>query len=290
MQPEKTLGSIMAAMAQTIDKYMRGKNTQHAAVSKYLRLYRYEQATEMNCYMQEPAVCLIVQGRKRVMLGNEEYTYSKGYYLVTSVDLPLVAQILDASRDKPYLALTLQIDKKLISQLSLEDHSLPSKKRATMRGLAVNRLNLPMGRAFLHLTNMLFHPAEIAILAPSIYREILYRLLTSEQGDQIRQISNVDSRSYQVAKVIDWLTKNNTRQFKTDELAILAEMSTSSLRYHFQTVTAMSPLQFQNKMRLNTIKQHGKIESRINSSNCIQFRKKCSHIFVNHCRHLDYWT
>lgn len=305
MQPGNTLSepnhddfaATMAAIAKTIDRYMRQQGVQQAAISPYLGVHRYEHPTEMTSYMQEPAVCLVVQGRKRVLLGNEEYVCGKGQYLIASIDLPLTAQIIDASKDKPYLALTLKIDQEQVTRLVNEENLLPAKKQSTLRGLAVSRLNMPIAQTFARLISMLGNPKEIPILAPIIYREILYRLLMSEQGNRIWQILTVGSRSYQIARTINWLTQNSTKQFKTDDLATLSGMSAASLRYYFQTVTAMSPLQFQKKLQMNKMNQQGvtkgeekKATCKICSKKYLQLRKKCSRLFLDHYLKSKRWN
>jgi transcriptional regulator GlxA family with amidase domain len=112
-----------------------------------------------------------------------------------------------------------------------------------------------MVQAFLRLLDLLDHPEDIPVLAPLIQKEILYRLLTGEQGQRLRQISIIGSHSHQIARAIDWLKENYDKTFKVENLAAYTGMSTSSLHYHFRALTAMSPLQFQKRLRLNEARQ-----------------------------------
>lgn len=245
------LSEVMCVLVEMLDGYTLEKGNEPATAYPPLTIYRFESPTELTSYIQEPAVCLIVQGRKRVVLGDEEYFYDKDNYLIISVDLPIVAQILEASKDTPYIGLSLKLDKKQIAQMMLDYHISSSRNRAADRGLAVSRLELSLAQAILRLIEMLDHPEDIPVLAHLVQQEIIYRLLTGEQGRRLQQISMVGSHSHQIARAIDWLKENYAKSFKVEELASLSGMSTSSLHQHFREMTAMSPLQFQKRLRLN---------------------------------------
>ena len=250
-----TVGEEMAILAEKIERWTLARGNEPATAYPPLSIYRHEAPTELISYLQEPSLCLIVQGEKRVLLGEETYVYDKDHYLITSVDLPLIAQILEASSTSPYLGLTLKLEKKQIAQMLLDDHVAISRNRASDRGLVVSRIELPILQAISRLVDLLDHPGDIAVLAPLIQREILYRLLIGEQGRRLQQISMVGSHSHQIARAIDWLKENYDKSFKVEELASYSGMSTSSLHYHFRALTAMSPLQFQKRLRLNEARQ-----------------------------------
>lgn len=249
------VAEVVSVLASGIDRCTRGKGDEQNSAYAPLTLYRIEYPIEQTSYIQEPAVCLIVQGSKRVLLGDEEYFYDKESYLITSVDLPVTAQILEASREKPYMGLILKFDRKQIAQMMLDDNIASSRASASDRGLAVSRLELPLARAFLRLVDLLDQPDDIPVLAPLIQQEIIYRLLTGEQGKRLQQVSMVGSHGHQIARAIDWLKTNYAKSFKVDDLAALSGMSTSSLHHHFRAMTAMSPLQFQKRLRLNGARQ-----------------------------------
>ena len=258
----KNFDEAMVSLYEILNSYTLDKGNEPSTAYAPLTVYRFESPTELTSYLQEPSVCLIVQGRKRVVLGNEEYFYDKDHYLITSVDLPIVAQIIEASKDMPYIGLTLRLDKKQIAQMMIDDHISSSLKRTADRGLAVSRLELPLAKAILRLVELLDHPEDIAILAPLIQQEIVYRLLTGKQGRRLQQSSMMGSHSHQIARAIDWLKENYAKSFKVDELASLSGMSTSSLHQHFREMTAMSPLQFQKRLRLNEARQRMLMEQK----------------------------
>jgi len=215
-----------------------------------LGLFRREQPTEPVSGMYEPSICLIAQGAKRVTLGEDTFVYDAHHYLITSVHLPTVVQIIEASRDKPYLGLRLKFDQREISQL-MADSNLPAPRtQQSGRGMATGEVNLPLLTAFHRLIDLLGEPQDIPILAPIIQREIIYRLLVGDQGARLRQIASAGSQSHQIARAIEWLKVNFMRPLRIDELAEQARMSTSTFHHHFRSMTALSPLQYQKQLRL----------------------------------------
>ena len=254
-QDDKDLNEAMTVLAEKIDRWTSASRNEPTTAYAPLSIYRHEAPTELISYLQEPSLCLIVQGKKRVLLVEETYHYDKDHYLITSVDLPLIAQIFEASRTSPYLGLTLRLEKKQIAQMLLDEHISISRNQTSDRGLVVSKIELPIVQAILRLIDLLDHPSDIPVLAPLIQGEILYRLLISEQGRRLQQISMIGSHSHKIARAIEWLRENYDKSFKVEDLAAHSGMSTSSLHYHFRALTALSPLQFLKRLRLNEARQ-----------------------------------
>jgi AraC-like DNA-binding protein len=216
-----------------------------------LSLFRRDEPTQPTSYMQEPSICLIAQGVKSVLLGDDTYVYDPRHFLITSLDLPTVVEVIKASREKPYLGLRLGLDRREISQLMVESDLPPPRAQQSSRGMTIGDVTLPLLTAFQRLIDLLDEPKDIPILAPIIQREIVYRLLVGDQGVRLRQIASAGSQSYQIARAIDWLKSNFTRPLRIDDLAAHVHMSTSAFHHHFRALTAMSPLQYQKWLRLN---------------------------------------
>jgi AraC-like DNA-binding protein len=201
--------------------------------------------------MYEPSICVIAQGAKRVLLGDDTYVYDAHHFLITSVHLPTVVQIIKANREKPCLGLRLNLDRHEMSQLMVDSHLPPPRAQQSSRGMATGEVTLPLLSAFQRLIDLLAEPEDIPILAPTIQREIIYRLLVGDQGARLRQIASAGSQSHQIAQAIEWLKRHYTRPLRIDDLAAQVHMSPSTFHYHFQALTAMSPLQYQKWLRLN---------------------------------------
>lgn len=216
-----------------------------------LTITRWEAPTELTAYMHEPSLCLVAQGAKRLLLGGELFQYDADHYLITSVDLPLVAQITEANAERPYLGLKLTLDMRMVSQL-LVDSNLPRPRtQKTNLGIAVSRVDLRLLESFMRLLDLFDTPEDIPILAPLIQKEIVYRLLIGEQGLLLRQMGTAGSQSNQIGQVLNWLQKNYAKPLRVDDLAAHARMSSATFHRHFRELTAMSPLQFQKRIRLH---------------------------------------
>jgi AraC-like DNA-binding protein len=216
-----------------------------------LTLYRRNEPSEPISIMYEPRICVVAQGAKRVLLGDETYVYDTQHFLITSVNLPTFAQIIKASRERPCLGLILKLDQRVMSQLMVDSNLPPPRQQQSSRGMATGEVTLPLLSTFQRLIDLLAEPKDIPILAPIIQREIFYRMLIGDQGVRLRQMASAGSQSQQIARAIDWLKGNFTQPLRIDELASQVNMSTSTFHHHFREVTAMSPLQYQKWLRLN---------------------------------------
>lgn len=237
------LGKIIARWTETGD--------QLTTAIPGLSLFQRDAVTPPATYLYEQSICLVAQGVKRVILGGDTYVYDHRHFLITSVDLPVVCEVLSASREQPYLSLLLKIDQHEISQLMADSHLPPPRAQQSSRGMAVGEVTLPLLTAFQRLLDLLDEPADIPILWPIIQREIVYRLLVGDQGPHLRQMALAGSQSRQIAQAIHWLKDNYTKPFRIEELAGRVNMSASTFHHHFRTITAMSPLQYQKWLRLN---------------------------------------
>jgi len=214
-------------------------------------LARRDAPTKPTSSLYEPSLCVIAQGVKRVLLGDDTYVFDAHYFLLTSVDLPTVVQILHASQEQPYLSLLLHLDPREMAQLMVDNHLPPPRAQPASRGMATGAVTVPLLSACHRLLDLLAAPQDIPILAPLIQREILYRLLVGEQGARLRQIASVGSPSQQIAQAIAWLKRHYPHPLRIEALAAHVHMSPSTFHQHFRALTAMSPLQYQKWLRLH---------------------------------------
>ncbi|MDK2955492.1 MAG: hypothetical protein PWQ57_988 [Desulfovibrionales bacterium] len=258
-----------SALAQEIARWTEKEHCLKTAIPG-LVLVKYEAPTEPMSSMYDPCLCLVAQGAKRVMLGDEEYVYDANHFLITSVGLPVVSNVVEASKDAPLLGLALQIDLRLAAQLMV-DSNLPTPRTPQCgRGIAVSEVSAPLLSAFQRLLDLLDQPEDIPILAPLLHKEILYRLLVGDQGPRLRQIASAGSHGNQIVRAVDWLKENYAQQLKIEGLAKQIGMSTSTFHHHFRAMTAMSPLQFQKWLRLHEARRLMLTESQDATSAALQ--------------------
>ena len=227
------------------------KNYRTETALSGLSLYRKDGPTEPVSAMYDPCICLAVQGAKRAVLESDEYMYDAQHYLITPINLPTVVQIVQASPEKPYLGVVLNLDLRTLAELMV-DSALPQPEtQKPGRAMAIGKVTLPLLNAFQRLIDLLDEPKDLPILAPIIKREIFYRLLVGEQGMRLRQMATAGSQGNKIARATDWLKENFTQPLRIDDLAAQVNMSTSTFHHHFRALTAMSPLQYQKWLRLN---------------------------------------
>ncbi|EJG0783472.1 TPA: AraC family transcriptional regulator [Vibrio parahaemolyticus] len=237
-------------LAKLIDRWTGDANQYDTPISG-LRFSRWTTPTPPTSYTHNPSICLIAKGRKRVLLGEESFIYDANHFLISSVDLPIIANIIEASEEQPYLGLIMELDLTEISQLIVDSELAFTQSKEAQKGIAVGELSESLLDAFVRLAELLDEGQNIKILAPIIKREIFYRLLMSEQGTRLHQIVTAGSHSHQIAKAIDWLKNNFVKPLSVGDLASYTGMSKSSFYTHFRSMTSMTPLQFQKKLRLS---------------------------------------
>lgn len=216
-----------------------------------LRLFRSDAPTSATPTLYEPTICLLLQGSKQLLLGDELLQYNALQYLLVPVLLPVSGKIIKANMAEPYLGLALNLDLVELSALMLELGDTHSQQSNTVRGISVGEADLPLLCVFQRLLTLLQQPKDIPVLLPLIKRELLYRLLQSPQGWQLRAFTAQDSHAGRIGKVIELLRQRFAEPLRIKDLAAAVHLSESALFQSFKTVTAMSPLQFQKQLRLN---------------------------------------
>lgn len=213
---------------------------------------RYGSTGTCTCSVYEPSVALMLQGRKMTTAGTRVYTYGRGDLLITSMDVPTTYQVLEASPDKPFVGIGIRIDAvvmtDLIRQLPLEDDAADD---ASVRAITLCRAEAALEEDFLRLVQILYSPRECKFRAPLIIRDIYSLLLLGEHGESIRRIFTNNSRSSRISQAVGWLRDNYREPLSVEALADRVHMSVSSFHRHFKSVTSVSPLQFQKRLRLS---------------------------------------
>jgi AraC-like DNA-binding protein len=249
--PDPSPTSTRASLARCIlDRAVDGVPYQPPEIAD-LMLFRVDQPYMNICAVYEPCVALIVQGSKRILLGDDTLHYGENRYLITSMDLPVQSAVLEASPERPYLGVGLRLDWREIASLMLETPTPPPGSTVRdSRAMTTGALNAPLLEAFDRLLALLDQPEHVAALAPLIKREIHYRLMVGEAGARLRQIATVDTQSHQVARAIASLNARFAEPLRVETLARESGMSLSTFHHHFKALTAMSPLQYQKQRRL----------------------------------------
>jgi AraC-like DNA-binding protein len=215
-----------------------------------IQLRRASSTTEIGHSVSFPALCVVAQGSKEILLGDSRYRYDPVHYLITSAELPIASQITEASKERPYLRFLLKLDPTLVGSVMVEaGHPVP-QSHAAVKAIDVSPVDAGLLDAVVRYVRLLDSPTDAGFLAPLIKREIVYRLLAGEQGARLRHIAVLGGQGHRVAIAIERLREEFDRPLRIKDLARELGMSVSGFHHLFKAVTAMSPLQFQKQLRL----------------------------------------
>lgn len=215
-----------------------------------LNFYRHPALTEPLHGLYSPSICIIAQGAKEVQMGEERFRYDPAHFLLSSLDVPVITQIVEATAEKPFLGLKLDLDPALIASVSVETGVSPGRNDSSVKSIAVGKLQGDLLDAFVRLFRLLDNPGDYRVVSPLVTREIIYRLLTSEHGPRLRQMAAFGGHTNRITKAVQTLRTKFNESLSVEELARELGMSVSSFHQHFKTATSMSPLQFQKLLRL----------------------------------------
>jgi AraC-like DNA-binding protein len=237
---------LLAELRTLVTRHAVGQRGHSRELIDGVQVSRVDEPTEPNAGIARPSVAIVASGVKRTLLNGVAYEYRAGQFLVTSLDLPVVGQALKASRDEPFAVISLRLDPVEIAPLLLETPALP----AQYGGLVVSDATPELLDPVVRLLRIVDRPGDVRVLAPGIRREILWRLLTGDQGALVRQIGLADGMLAHISQAIRWIRGHHSEPIRVAELADLAGMSPSTFHRHFRAATSMTPIQFQKQIRL----------------------------------------
>jgi AraC-like DNA-binding protein len=225
-----------------------------------LTLYRLTAPTACYAAEYETGMAVVAQGRKRVTLGRTTYLCDESTVFLTSVDVPLISEVVSASEESPLLALFLRLDMTIVREILDREEFKWRDGSSQGRPVALGQTGVELLQPCIRLLDLLDAPADISFFSNLIHREIVYRLLQSPQGDRLRAIAGLDHKGRGTAKALTWLRTNYTKPFHLDELAAMARMGISTFNHHFRAVTSVSPLQYQKQLRLFAARERMLVE------------------------------
>lgn len=236
-------------LARLIMSHSQSEGVQETAIPS-LFFIRQSLTTEPAYRVYQPSLCFIAQGSKDIYLAKEQFSYNPNDYLIASMNLPVVGQVIKASPSNPYISFKLEFTQNQILEVLNESQIQLNPTENAGRALFVGQIESDILDSILRLARLLDTPKDIPFLAPLCIREILYRLLQGEYGVTLAQIAMEGSSTYRIQHVIQHIIHHYDQSIPIEELAEMASMSISSFHRNFKEVTAMTPLQFQKQLRL----------------------------------------
>jgi AraC-like DNA-binding protein len=199
-----------------------------------------------------PGIIVVAQGSKQVNLGPTSFIYDESHFLLTAVDLPIVSWVAQASERVPCLVLSLRLDMSMVRELLGREETHVAEAPSDSPAMSIGKTTPEFLNACCRLLDLLDSPQDIPFLSGLIQREIIYRILRGPEGTRLRAVATLGDQSHRTAKAVAWITANYAKPLHVEELAQIASMGVSTLHHHFRMLTAMSPLQYQKQLRLQS--------------------------------------
>ncbi|WP_094605793.1 HTH-type transcriptional activator RhaS [Sporomusa silvacetica DSM 10669] len=284
--PEQIYKKQQDELAKLIERHTGQDGVFETAIPS-LFFVRLSKVIEPVCRVYKPAICFIAQGLKEVLLAQELFKYGPADYLISSMNLPVIGQVITASSDTPYLSLKLEFTQNQIFEVLKEAEIQITSQENTNRAMFVGHMEVSILDAILRLARLLDNPNDIPFLGPIYTKELLYRLLQGQYRVTLAQIAIEGSTTYRIRETIDQIVNNFDKPLRIEDLAEIASMGTSTFHRHFKEVTAMSPLQFQKHLRLQEAQRLLLSEStdaadvafRVGYESASQFNREYSRMF-----------
>ena len=200
--------------------------------------------------MYTPSLIVVAQGRKRVDLGQTTFYYDRSRFLLTSMDLPIVSQVVEASEARPLLAMSLALDMSVVRELLRRDEVPVGEGSLDLAAMVTGKVTTELLSACCRMVDLVENPQDSPYLSSLIQREIIYRILCGPEGARLRAIATSGDQSHRTARAVSWIRNNYAKPIRVDHLAHMAGMGVSTLHHHFRMLTHMSPLQYQKQLRL----------------------------------------
>jgi len=226
-----------------------------------LMLSRRTAPTAPTSVALEPSLAVVAQGRKRIDLGRTTFIFDQSRFLLTSLDLPVVSQVIEARKEVPYLGFLLKLEMPVVRELLSREEIQAPEAPSDSPAMATGETTAELLDAWCRLVDLLNSPQDIPFLSGLIQREIIYRILQGREGARLRAIATLGDQSHLTAKAIAWVRANYAKRLRVEDLANIAGMGVSTLHHHFRALTTMSPLQYQKQLRLHAARERMLIDS-----------------------------
>lgn len=250
----KDAAQLRREISRKIDE-LTGEAEKRVTEVPGLTIVRRVKPTAPSCVTYEPSVAVITQGRKEVVLGKKTLVYDEQHYLLTSVDLPIVSRIPEASAAKPFIGLGLKLEPAVVREVLSVAEPLDAGKVGARAAMGTGETTIEILDACRRLVELVEKPKEIPVLSGLLKRELVFRMLQGREGARLREIATLGNQSQRIARAIEWLRMNYGKQFRVEELAEISGMGISTFHHQFRALTTMSPLQYQKQLRLQTARE-----------------------------------
>ncbi len=276
----------MSTLSQTMNRFLTHEGSVEGPLENTL-MFRVDKAQQATPIIYEPSIYFVAQGCKEAWLEDQRYVYNPGQFLLLTVPLPLRCRVFLASPEKPFMALRLGIDPGVVNELLAQMPQSNDGLDQSEQGIFVSQMTESLRGSVTRLVETLSETSQKNVLAPMIYREILFHVLQGSEGKRLRDFATADRHSNRIALVIDFINQNFDQPIRVEELASIAAMSESSFYQHFKNVAQLSPVQYLKNIRLHHAKHQIFVEQlavseaayRVGYESASQFSREYKRLF-----------
>ena len=244
------MSDLRVELAETINRFAPGEGIHESPVSNTycIKFCQPDSHTERHW---RTSLGIVAQGGKELALGRDVYQYDAAHYIATPIDLPVTSRVFSASPKNPFLCLRMDFDSLTLSEVSAQmERDFPKEMNNSLRAVFVGKASDKMLEAAIRLGKLFDTPEDAPVLGSLVIKEILYHLLKGDDGPAIRQFVRAGSKTHKISQAVHRIRTQLDDDLDVATLANSANMSRSAFFKHFNEVTAMSPIQYQKRVRL----------------------------------------
>jgi AraC-like DNA-binding protein len=241
---------LQAELVKLLDLFVANERFRESPVPgvRCMKVSQTERRTKRHWHS---CLGIVAQGCKEILLGCETYRCADAHFTATPIDLPVISRIAAASAEKPFLCLLIDLDPLALSEIAAQfERDFSKEKNECPQAMFVGKANEQMLAAAVRLVKLFDSPEDAPILGPLLMKEIFYHLLKSPSGSALHQFVRSGSKMQKVSQSIHELRSELSHELDVGVLAKAANMSRSAFFKHFKEVTAVSPIQYQKRLRL----------------------------------------
>jgi AraC-like DNA-binding protein len=213
-------------------------------------LARAHQPASKTQALYEPSILIMLQGAKRVFIGDEVYVYNAQQYMVMALPLPCTSEA-QASAQEPLMGLSIRLNLTEVADLLVSINEAGIPQAETPRGAGCTPLDDRLSQMVLRLLEGLGSPLETRLLTPGHLREIYYHVLMGPQGPSMRAALTSQGHFGKIAKALRWINAHYAEDIDVSRLAQEAGMSVAAFHAHFKTISQTTPIQYIKSTRLH---------------------------------------
>ncbi|WP_168123652.1 AraC family transcriptional regulator [Paenibacillus sp. HB172176] len=223
----------------------------HETGISFVSLLKADQPSTIQSGIFQPGICVVLQGDKTLIIRNNTYHYGVGDYIASNIDMPIKGQVSQATYKMPYIAIRISFSTDEIATVALDAKIKGTGENRLAEGAFIGRMGIEALRVIERLLQLDAESSQAAaFLQSSVKQELIFRLLTDEDGSKFYNNMLLHHDAAGISKAIHYVKLNFAQSISVDDIAQAGGISPSTLHHKFKAITSLSPIQYQKQLRL----------------------------------------